>query len=606
MSTPAELLDSVIPLVRAAGESLAAEFARPGGPRGGGSKADIDTEIEWVLRTALLALGPARYVGEETGTGGDAGAAYCWLVDPHDGTSSFLKGARGTSVSVGLLRDGVPVLGVVYAPDPPDRGPDMIAWAEGLPNVLRNGEPVPQTLAKSGLNAGEIVLLSDKAGARSVANGRCVAPARFIPTPSIAYRLARVAAGDAVATVSLNGPCGYDYAAGHALLLGAGGMFIDETGAPVRYSAGGESIVRHCFGGAPSAVRQLRAQDWGRQETEPQTLPAIALPWPRPAAGVALDRAVGCLFGQVAGDSLGSLVEFKSPAQIAAAYPDGVRALADGGTWNTLAGQPTDDSELALALARTLAGASDYDAEAVAAAYGRWYASHPFDIGGTTSQALSVAHAAKTGKAQAARQAASRDSQANGSLMRVAAIGIWARDAAEAAEAAAADSALSHPHPVCAAACASFAAAIHTGIAGGTLAAMLDAAMAAAAGNQAVLQRLETARSGQFPPDYTHNMGWVLLALQNAFAHLAAGHGAEAALVATVARGGDTDTNAAIAGALLGAAQGRAAFPARWRLAVLACRPLAALGAYRARPAEYWPTDLPRLAEALLMRKLGS
>jgi ADP-ribosylglycohydrolase len=67
-----------------------------------------------------------------------------------------------------------------------------------------------------------------------------------------------------------------------------------------------------------------------------------------------LGRAQGCLLGQLAGDSLGSLVEFQSPDEIRRRYPNGVRELADGGTWGTIAGQPTDDSEMALSLARTL------------------------------------------------------------------------------------------------------------------------------------------------------------------------------------------------------------------------------------------------------------
>ena len=44
------------------------------------------------------------------------------------------------------------------------------------------------------------------------------------------------------------------------------------------------------------------------------------------------DRARGALLGQFAGDALGSLVEFKSPANILDLYPEGVRELEDGGT----------------------------------------------------------------------------------------------------------------------------------------------------------------------------------------------------------------------------------------------------------------------------------
>ena len=56
--------------------------------------------------------------------------------------------------------------------------------------------------------------------------------------------------------------------------------------------------------------------------------------------------------------------------------------------WQTLAGQPTDDSELGLALARSLVRMRPYDPEDAAAAYGRWYASEPFDCGHTTGLAF--------------------------------------------------------------------------------------------------------------------------------------------------------------------------------------------------------------------------
>ncbi len=68
----------------------------------------------------------------------------------------------------------------------------------------------------------------------------------------------------------------------------------------------------------------------------------------------ALSRAQGCLLGQLAGDSLGSLVEFTSPEVIRRKYPDGVRILADGGRWETMAGQPTDDSEISRVITSSL------------------------------------------------------------------------------------------------------------------------------------------------------------------------------------------------------------------------------------------------------------
>jgi ADP-ribosylglycohydrolase len=398
-----------------------------------------------------------------------------------------------------------------------------------------------------------------------------------------------------------------DVVAGHALLLASGGVLVAEDGAPVTYSALGESRPSACFGGAPAAVATLRARTW-RGSTEPRREARVTLTWPRVPEDTALDRAIGCMLGQVIGDSLGSLVEFQPADAIAAAFPSGVRDLREGGTWNTLAGQPTDDSELALTLARTLAGRSSYDAEAAAQAYGRWFASAPFDCGGTTAHALGAAARASVGKADAARAAADRTSQSNGSLMRVAPIGVWAGSPEAASAAAMADSALSHPHPACVTACGAYASAIAAGIAGADRTGMAQAAravaLAAGTDGETVLAALDKAADGVSPADFQHQMGWVLTALGNAFFHLAATQNPVEALVRTVSAGGDTDTNAAVTGALLGAAEGRNAWPVRWILPVLTCRPDAGLGVARPRPEEYWPDDLVDLAEALLPRRI--
>ena len=586
---------------------LVEESRRPAGPRGAGGKAEIDVEIERYLADRLTALLPARFVGEETPVRPGDGSALCWLVDPYDGTRAWLEGYRGSAVSVALLRDGVPVLGVVCAPMSPDRGRDLIAWAEGLPHILRNGKEVKVDLIRATLKAGTIVFLNHRAGMIPVASGAAVAPARFVSLPSIAYRLARVAVGDGVAAVSLSAPGGLDYAAGHALLRGAGGVLLDEDGQDVTYSADGESYVLRCFGGAPEPARELATRSWRSARREEPSRAMVALSWPRTVDDGILDRAKGCLFGQVIGDNLGALVEFQTEEEIADAYPDGVRDLHDGGCWDILAGQATDDSELALALARTLLETGSYDREAIAAAYGDWYASGPFDIGRTIRQALSAAAGAEAGhKADAASSQANAVSEANGSLMRVSPIGIWAREPEVADHFAREDSRMTHPNDVCVDACAAFAAAIAEGIHSGDRDAMLGVALADAL-TDSVKDALRRAGRGEAPEGYcSGKSGWVLLAFQNAFYHLQRGATVEDALVATVGKGGDTDTNAAITGALLGAADGLGAIPPRWVMPVQACRPHEALDALNPRSMTYWPDDLAAIAEALLVARPAS
>ena len=595
------LLAPVIDAVSEAADMLVWESRRPEGPRGAGDKADIDVEIENHLAMRLVNILPARFVGEETPVRAGDGSPWCWLVDPHDGTWAWLQGYRGSSVSVALLDDGVPVLGVVCAPMSPDRGWDLIAWAEGCANLLRNGADVSVDLAADELCDKALVFVDHTTPARPVAWGRAVAPARFVALPGIAYRLARVAAGDGVATLSVGGPRSIDYAAGHALLRGAGGVLLDETGREVVYSRDGAGRVRRCFAGAPAAARELAMRSWPPRRCEEPSRMRVGRTWPATVCDDVLDRSRGCLFGQVVGDNLGALVEFMNESAIKRHHPGGVRDLRDGGCWNIFAGQATDDSELALALARSLVSTGRYDEETVAAAYGAWLRSGPFDCGNTTAQALGPASRAADGmKAAAARSSASKESQANGSLMRIAPIGIWAGKPGLADRTARDDSGLTHPHPVCVDACGVFAAAISQGLRSGDRAAMIDVARAHCA-TQEIADCLDDAIAGTWPNVFDEDsMGWVLIAFLNAFCHLARGDTIEETLVMTVARGGDTDTNAAIAGALAGAADGLKSFPRRWVLPVLACRPDGALGAARPRPMIYWPDDLADLAEALV------
>src|SRR5713226_564795 len=103
-----------------AGVILRRAFHQNGGPGGPRGKAPADLEAEQQLRGKLLHSFPEfGYRGEETGEHGalDGGLAptHVWLVDPNDGTEAYQRGRRGPSVSIALLREGRPVLGVVYS-----------------------------------------------------------------------------------------------------------------------------------------------------------------------------------------------------------------------------------------------------------------------------------------------------------------------------------------------------------------------------------------------------------------------------------------------------------------------------------------------------------
>jgi ADP-ribosylglycohydrolase len=213
--------------------------------------------------------------------------------------------------------------------------------------------------------------------------------------------------------------------------------------------------------------------------------------------------------------------------------------------------------------------------------------------------------------ASSARKVASHTSEANGAMMRLSPLGIFGHELPPGtlAELARRDASLTHPHPVCQDASALFAVTIARAVSrGGTGAELCDFAMTWA--REAELHadvRQDLADAMQGPPaDFSRNMGWVRIALRNAFFRLRHASSFEEGVVDSVMCGGDTDTNAAIAGALLGAVYGERAVPRQWRDAVLGCRPESGRpGVKRPRPREFWPVDVLELADQLIGRGLA-
>ncbi len=169
------------------------------------------------------------------------------------------------------------------------------------------------------------------------------------------------------------------------------------------------------------------------------------------------------------------MVEFHSRAGIARDYPGGLRTMGASPVWGTLAGQPTDDSEMALVLVRLLTDANEFDEEQVANAYTFWRESDPFDVGGTIRRATdAMIHARQSGTSLSAgaRAAANLQSEANGALMRQSPLALWGIQHTEESlnRLVREDTALTHPNRVWQDASAGFivalSACIHEGLDG--------------------------------------------------------------------------------------------------------------------------------------------
>jgi myo-inositol-1(or 4)-monophosphatase len=76
-------------------------------------KLQLDTDTENLIKKTLRSKSSFSILGEETGLSGDLGEFY-WVIDPLDGTSNFLRGIPISCVSIALMRNLNPILGVIY------------------------------------------------------------------------------------------------------------------------------------------------------------------------------------------------------------------------------------------------------------------------------------------------------------------------------------------------------------------------------------------------------------------------------------------------------------------------------------------------------------
>lgn len=112
-----KMLDQIAKIVREASELMKPEnieVEQKGNESNYVTTADVN--VQNFLKERLLALLPgSSFVGEE-GDEESADTEYIWVVDPIDGTSNFIRDLGLSAISVGLLRDRKPYIGVVYQP----------------------------------------------------------------------------------------------------------------------------------------------------------------------------------------------------------------------------------------------------------------------------------------------------------------------------------------------------------------------------------------------------------------------------------------------------------------------------------------------------------
>jgi ADP-ribosyl-[dinitrogen reductase] hydrolase len=275
------------------------------------------------------------------------------------------------------------------------------------------------------------------------------------------------------------------------------------------------------------------------------------------------DRAVGSVLGLALGDALGAPFEFRRAAEIPSPLP------AFELPWMGLPpGTTTDDTAMARNLIRSLvATGGRLDPAEILARHLAWLVTDPPDVGILTRRVLSRT---RDGVGDAARayvlERGPEVSAGNGSVMYCAPLGVaYAQRPDDLVEAAPALSAVTHWDERCWTACLAVTLAAAAFVRGeAPRAAVVDSvgAVARREGAEELEELVDTA--GLTRPIDGPDQGFVLFTAGLALRTAAEAPSFEAGLRAVVALGGDTDTNAAVTGALLGAIHGAGNLPEEW------------------------------------------
>lgn len=199
---------------------------------------EADTAAEAIIAPALSSLEPGiPIVAEEAAAAGnipDVDDGAFWLVDPLDGTKEFLNRNGEFTVNIGLIQDRQPVLGVVYAP----ALDTLYAGAKGAGATRKVGEQTAQEISVRPEPAEGLTIVAsrrhgDPAVLEKFLSGRTVSETR---NAGSSLKFCLLAAGEADLYPRFGRTMEWDTAAGHAVLLAAGGLVTTEDGAPLTYA----------------------------------------------------------------------------------------------------------------------------------------------------------------------------------------------------------------------------------------------------------------------------------------------------------------------------------------------------------------------------------
>ena len=210
-----------------------------------------DEAAEVLIRKELRRLAPALpIISEEQAAqempNAPARGSY-FLVDPLDGTSDFIAGRDEYTVNIALMTDDAPVLGVIAAPAFGMLWRGIVGHGAQRFEVSADARAVSRQTIRARSPASEkltIMVSRSHLEARTKAYVDQLSVAKLEPSGS-SIKFCRLAEGAADLYPRLAPTHDWDIAAGHAILVAAGGKVIAPSGAPIVY--GSKNLIVPAF-----------------------------------------------------------------------------------------------------------------------------------------------------------------------------------------------------------------------------------------------------------------------------------------------------------------------------------------------------------------------
>ena len=199
---------------------------------GAGPVTEADLEIDDFLKTFLLNCAPHYgWLSEETEDGSSRlTKTKVFIVDPIDGTRSFIAGDETWAHSLAVVENGIPMAAVIYLPKM-----DLLYTAEVGKGAFLNGNKISVSQNRE-LKDAEI-LTKKSIFKENIWKSDNPALFRQRYRPSVAYRLALVADGTFDAMIALGRSWEWDICAGHLLVSEAGGIVTTSFGDDIVYNS---------------------------------------------------------------------------------------------------------------------------------------------------------------------------------------------------------------------------------------------------------------------------------------------------------------------------------------------------------------------------------